>query len=130
MSMIVVVAKVSEPLQQRIVESRGQLLSRLLDGAAVEEGFDVSTDVWRERDYRDLVQAEDPEHPLSRLFAGEPFIEDYQFTYGPPSWFDPVATRALHELLVESDDGWPLEELVELMGRAVREGKGIVVGVA
>ncbi len=129
--MKIVLIKVSGSLHDKIVESGGRLLNRITLGGQREEGFDRKKDVYAGLDYRDVsFLAEDEGHALYRLFRGDPLVEGYEWTYGPPAFFDQPTTRELRRLLEESDDGWPLSEVVDFMSRAVEEGKGIVVGVS
>lgn len=131
MSMSLVLVKMSGELRGRIVETRGDLLTSLLGRKVSENGFDRESDVFEGLDYRDIaLQAEDPDDSLYQLFQGEPLLEGYEWTYGPPAWFDFVAARDLHALLVEESDFWPFSEIAEFLGRAVAEGKGVIVGVA
>lgn len=131
MSMTIHLIRIDAELHRGIVASRGQLLSALLDGKESRPGFSREDDVYRDLDYRDIsLQAEDPDDPVFALFQGEPLVPGYEFTYGPPSYFSPPDVRALHEALAESADFWPFDELAAFVGRAVEEGKGLVVGVA
>jgi hypothetical protein len=130
MSMSVVLVKLAPVLHSRIVASQGALLTQLLSRSASETAFDREGDAYSWIDYRDIAaSAEDPDDAVFDLFQGEPLLAGFEWTYGPPMWFDPAATRALHARLREDADYWPFSELVEFLERAEREGKGVVVGV-
>ena len=131
MSMALVLVKMNSGLRDRVVESRGEILTSLLGRKSSENGFDRESDVFEGLDYRDIaLQAEDPDDSLYQLFQGKPLLGGYEWTYGPPAWFDPSAARDLHALLAEESDFWPFSEIAEFLGRAVAEGKGVIVGVA
>ncbi|HEX2223260.1 MAG TPA: hypothetical protein VHN15_03540 [Thermoanaerobaculia bacterium] len=131
MSMKLFLIKVTPGLSRRIVDSKGRLLNELMSRTASDEVFRRDGDVFDALDYRDIsFQAEDPEDPVYPLFQGDPLLAGYEWTYGPPAYFDPPATAELHTRLQDGGEIWPIDEMCEFLGRAVEEGKGLIVGVA
>ena len=130
-AMPLMLIKITAERHRGIIETRGRILAHLIQGLYSTRDFDHMTDVHAGLDYRDIAfHAEQENHPLSQLFLGEPLVAGYEWTYGPPSYFDPAATRAIHRPLASRDNSGHLHEIAEFLGRAVAEGKGIIVGVA
>lgn len=133
MSMMLVLAMVSPDVEQRIVESKGELWAQLWDGSAQVE-FARDTDLLSDLDYRDLLpEVEEETHLLYRIFQsgtwGRPLIEGYEWTYGPPTWFEPREVKTIHAELNKLDESWPISEIVEFFGRAAEADKGVILGV-
>lgn len=130
MTMELILLKITPALHQQIVRSEGMLLDDLLFGEGeVDEMIDLDIDIYDELDYRDVAEYI-PERPaLQELFEdGTPIVAGYEWASGPPSYFEPAAVQRLTSEL-EADDTLPLDELVDFLRRATREGKGVVLGI-
>ena len=131
MSMIVVLVKVSPRLHAAIVADDAALLRPLLAGTLAYAGFDRARDVCDDIDYRDLVAAvADEDDPVFALFAGEPLVAGYEWTYGAPGYFDVAALTRLHADIEASFPLWPVTDLLAFLAAALAEGKGVIAGVA
>jgi hypothetical protein len=133
MSMVLILAMITPDVHQRIVETKGEYWGRMWN-EKVEETFVRERDVLDHLDYRDLLSdVEDEDHLLHELVQGEGhgqvLVEGYEWTYGYPTYFDPIEVKAIHAKLKKLDDDWPLSEITEFFRRAAEANKGVIIGV-
>jgi hypothetical protein len=129
MSMNLLIAKIQPELRAELV-SRGSEAVDLLFNGRLHPGFNPASDLLSDYDYRDMAEwVENPDHPIARLFDGEALIEGLEWTYGAPMYFHPDEAAAIYNDLADVDD-WPFDEITDFLSLAVKENKGVIVGVA
>lgn len=133
MSMVLILAMITPDVHQRIVETKGEYWGRMWK-EKVEETFVRERDVYEDLDYRDLQpDITDEEHVLYQLVEGDKFgetlLEDYEWTYGQPKYFNPDEVKRVYAELLKLDDDWPMSEITEFFRRAAEANKGVIIGV-